>query len=87
MRYPPSVLEEIRARLPVSSIVGRRVTVPASALQNSAWQMLAAAVAFTVTTVALHEPLVAPSAVPWWAWAAIAYLVFLARHPELPVQG
>jgi drug/metabolite transporter (DMT)-like permease len=59
----------------VGSIVGRRVTVPASALHNSAWQMLAAAVAFTVLTIALHEPLVAPAAVPWWAWAAVAYLV------------
>lgn len=59
----------------VGSIIGRRVSVPASALQNSAWQMLAAAVAFTLTTAALHEPLVSPAAVPWWAWAAIAYLV------------
>ena len=25
MRFPPSILEEIRARLPVSSVVGRRV--------------------------------------------------------------
>lgn len=25
MRYPPSILEEIRARLPVSAVVGRRV--------------------------------------------------------------
>ncbi|MCA3655129.1 MAG: DNA primase, partial [Methylobacterium sp.] len=25
MRYPPSILEEIRARLPISAVVGRRV--------------------------------------------------------------
>ncbi len=25
MRYPPSILEDIKARLPVSAVVGRRV--------------------------------------------------------------
>ncbi len=25
MRYPPSILDEIKARIPVSSVVGRRV--------------------------------------------------------------
>ncbi|MDB5095737.1 MAG: EamA family transporter [Cyanobacteria bacterium RYN_339] len=59
----------------VGTLIGRRIPVPASSLQNSAWQMLAAAVGFTILTAALREPLVSPSTVPWWAWGAIAYLV------------
>jgi drug/metabolite transporter (DMT)-like permease len=79
------------------TLIGRRIAVPLSSLQNSAWQMLAAAVAFTVLTLVLREPVVAPATVPLWAWGAIAYLVvfgscvgfsayaWLVRHvrPEL----
>src|SRR4029450_6800338 len=61
MRFPPQFLDELRARLPVSEVVGRRVRLKRAGRE---WKGLAPVQQENTAVVSVHDPQEKPPSFP-----------------------